>query len=190
MSGRGENEIAQRPDIVTLDSRIVYQNRWLRVREDRIERRDGSEGIYSVVEKANFVAVAAIEDGHIHLVEQFRYPVKRRFWELPQGAWQHAPDADPELVARGELREETGLEAEEMIHAGELFLAYGVCTHRFNIFMARGLTKGTQSLEPEEQDLVTAAFPLADVEQMILDGTIMDATTVCGLSILKMKGLL
>ena len=31
-------------DIVTLSSRIVYQNRWIKVHEDKIQRRDGSEG--------------------------------------------------------------------------------------------------------------------------------------------------
>ena len=39
------------PDIETLGTRIVYENRWMRLREDAIRRRDGSEGIYTVVEK-------------------------------------------------------------------------------------------------------------------------------------------
>jgi hypothetical protein len=38
-------------DIETLGTRIVYENRWMRVREDAIRRRDGSEGIYGIVEK-------------------------------------------------------------------------------------------------------------------------------------------
>jgi len=39
-------------DIETIGTRIVYENRWMRVREDGIRRRDGSSGIYGVVEKA------------------------------------------------------------------------------------------------------------------------------------------
>ena len=31
-------------DIRTTASRIVYENRWMKVREDRIVRRDGSDG--------------------------------------------------------------------------------------------------------------------------------------------------
>src|SRR4051812_39223187 len=101
----------QTTDIQTTDSRIVYQNRWMRVREDTLRYRDGSPGLYGVVEKPNFVVIAAVEpDGHIHLVEQYRYPIGARCWELPQGAWELKPDADPLEVARGELREETGLD--------------------------------------------------------------------------------
>ena len=62
------------PDIETLGTRIVYENRWMRLREDAIRRRDGSEGIYTVVEKPDFVVIVPIEeDGRIHLVQQYRY---------------------------------------------------------------------------------------------------------------------
>src|SRR3954464_4628994 len=111
------------------------------VREDAIRLRDGSPGIYGVVEKADFVVVAAVEDGRIHLVEQYRYPVRGRYWELPQGSWDHAPAADPVEVARGELREETGLTAAEMLHAGHLFQSYGYSTQGYHVFLARGLTQ-------------------------------------------------
>lgn len=94
------------PEIATLSSRLVYANRWMKLREDRIRRQDGSEGIYGVVEKPDFVAIAALDaDDGLYLVEQYRYPVGGRFWELPQGSWETDPQADPEAVARGELRE-------------------------------------------------------------------------------------
>ena len=41
------------PDIVTLHSDVVYENRWMRVRHDQIQRRDGSKGIYGFVDKPN-----------------------------------------------------------------------------------------------------------------------------------------
>jgi ADP-ribose pyrophosphatase len=88
-------------EIATLRTRLVYENRWMRVREDAIRRPDGSQGIYGVVEKPDFVVIAPVEeDGSVHLVEQYRYPVGARFWEFPQGAWEHAPGADPIDVAR------------------------------------------------------------------------------------------
>jgi hypothetical protein len=71
--------------IETTGTRIVYENRWMRLREDTIRRRDGSSGIYSVVEKPDFVVVVPVEaDGRLHLVEQFRYPVQGRYWESPK----------------------------------------------------------------------------------------------------------
>ncbi len=179
-----------KPDIERLASKVVYENRWMTVREDRIRRRDGSEGIYTVVEKINFVAVVAIQDGQIHLVEQFRYPVQERFWELPQGAWHDAPDIDAETVARGELREETGLIAEEMLFAGEFCLAYGFCTHRCRLFLAKGLTQGERALDTEEQDLITRPYTLEEMDRMMLDGTIKDAVTISAMGLLRLKGMI
>ncbi|HZK92438.1 MAG TPA: NUDIX hydrolase [Stellaceae bacterium] len=178
------------PDITATGTRIVYQNRWMRVREDAIKRRDGTPGIYSVVEKPDFVTIAAVESGLLHLVEQYRYPIQGRYWELPQGSWQHQPTADPLDVARGELREETGIEADEMIYAGHLFEACGYAAQGYHIFLATGLRRGTPRPEHEEQDLLTRAFPLSEVEAMIVGGVIKDATTVAALGLLRLKRLL
>ena len=49
-----------------------------------------------------------IQGDTIYLIEQFRYTVQQRCLELPQGGWE-TPGVDPEELARGELREETGL---------------------------------------------------------------------------------
>lgn len=98
-------------EIKTVSSRQIYRNRWLSLKEDRILRADGSEGIYSVIEKADFVVVIPIEKDDIYLVEQYRYPLGRRTTELPQGSWEASPDAVPEEIARGELKEETGFSA-------------------------------------------------------------------------------
>ena len=67
-------------EIQTTGTRIVYENRWMRVREDTIRRQDGSAGIYGIVEKPDFVVVAPVEDnGRLYLVDQYRYPVKGRY---------------------------------------------------------------------------------------------------------------
>ena len=178
------------PDITTTGSRVVYQNHWMRVREDAIRRRDSSAGIYGVVEKPDFVVVAPVEAGTVHLVQQYRYPVGGRWWELPQGTWDARPGADPVEAARAELAEETGLRAASMVHAGRLFTAYGTMNQGCHVFLATGLTAGTAAPEAEEQDLVTRAFPLAEVESMVRDGTIADSITVAALGLLRLKGLM
>lgn len=48
----------ERPAIRTLDSRVVYQDSWIRLRQDQIERRDGSQGTYAVVEKRDSTLAA------------------------------------------------------------------------------------------------------------------------------------
>ncbi len=177
-------------EIETTATRIVYENRWMRVREDAVRRQDGSSGIYGVVEKTDFAIIAPIDNGVIHLVEQYRYPVKGRYWELPQGSWEQKPDVDPLELARAELREETGLTADTMVHAGHLFECYGYSTQGFDIYLARGLKPGQVDREHSEQDMISRAFPVGDVLGMVTNGVIKDAATVATLGLLRLKGLL
>ena len=58
------------------------------MREDRIRHPDGSDGLYGVVERSDFVVIAPMQDGRLTLVEQFRYPVSARMWEFPMGMWE------------------------------------------------------------------------------------------------------
>jgi ADP-ribose diphosphatase len=177
-------------ELEQVSTRVVYENRWLRVREDRTRRSDGREGIYGVVEKVDFCAIAAIDRGVMHLVEQFRYPVGGRFWELPQGSWESRPDADHAEVARAELKEETGLRAGSMLYVAHLFLAYGFSTQGYHVYLASDLEAGEPALEDDEQGLISRAFTLDEVETMVCEGRIKDATTVAVLGLLKLKKLL
>lgn len=177
------------PDIVPTSSRVVYGNRWMRVREDAIRRRDGSAGIYGVVEKDDFVVVVPVhDDGSITLVQQYRYPVGGRFWEFCQGMWG-PPGTDPALAAAHELAEETGLVAESLTEAGHLFCAYGTMRQGFRVFLATGLTSGAARPEQEEQDLISRRVPRADVERMLREGEIQDAVTLAAWGLLALKGL-
>src|SRR3954464_8985677 len=108
-----------------VSSRVVYENRWMRVHEDRTELPDGSPGLYGWVEKPPSALIVPIEAGHVWLVEQFRHPVGGRFWEFPRGAWEAHAGAPAEELARGELAEETGLRAGRMEPLGRLYFAYG-----------------------------------------------------------------
>jgi ADP-ribose pyrophosphatase len=109
------------PRIVS--TRVVYENRWMRLHEDRTESADGREGLYAWLEKPPAAVILPIDGGDVWLVEQFRHPPKARFWEFPQGAWEDAPSAAPEELARGELVEETGLRAGRIERLGQLFSA-------------------------------------------------------------------
>ncbi|HXL20713.1 MAG TPA: hypothetical protein VN961_24600 [Streptosporangiaceae bacterium] len=66
-------------ELVATSSTVVYANRWMAVREDQILRHDGTYGIYGVVQKPDFALIIPYADGGFHLVEQYRYPVRRRY---------------------------------------------------------------------------------------------------------------
>lgn len=179
----------EQTEIRRISSEVVYQNRWMTVREDKIIRPSGACGIFGVVEKRDFAVIAAMQGSQVYLVEQYRYPVGARYWELPQGSWE-AQNLDPLVLARAELREETGLSAVSMRHVGHLFMGYGYSTQGYNIYLATELEQGDPDREPEEEGLIAQAFQLDTVEGMILDGVIKDATTVAVLGLMKIKGII
>lgn len=167
----------------TASSRVVYENPWLRLREDEIVWPDGSPGIYAVIEKAPAAVVAAVEDGHVWMVEQHRYTVDRRMWELPQGAMDATQETDGEAIARTELLEETGLRAAELRRLGRMYFAVGMSSQSFEGWVATGLERGEPEPEATEQGLVARPLPLDEVGRMVARGEIMDAATVATLSL-------
>ena len=172
---KAEQEIA--PAIVQLGRREVYRNHWMRVYEDQIVRSNGVKGIYGVVEKDPSAIILPIEGDRIWLVEQYRYTTQKRELELPQGGWEMAIE-NPEELARGELKEETGLVAQQMTRLGVLWVAYGFTHQPQNVYLATGLTQAETEPDAEEYDLVTRSFTIAEFEQMILDGVLRDQCTV------------
>ena len=170
-------------ELVATETTVVYSNRWMTVREDKTRRYDGREGIYGVVEKPDFALVVPYADGGFHLVEQYRYPVRGRFWEFPQGSWEDEPTADPLDVARGELAEETGLRAGSLVPLGHLFEAYGYCDQGFHVLLATDLTPGEQRLEDSERGLTTRWVPEDDLWQMVAEGRFKDAPSLAALAL-------
>ena len=167
--------------IKTISSREIYRNPWTSVREDVIERANGERGIYGVIDKdpaSIIIPLDVAADGEfVYLIEQFRYTVGGRHWEFPQGGWETA-DVVPEELARGELKEETGLTAERMTHLSTLQIAYGVMNQKQHVFLAEGLKMGMAKPDAEESDLLVRRVSVAEFEEMILDGTIVDNCSV------------
>ncbi|WP_327676171.1 NUDIX hydrolase [Kitasatospora sp. NBC_00458] len=172
-------------ELVATSSTVVYENRWMTVREDRTLRHDGAEGVYGVVEKPDFALVVPYADGGFHLVEQYRYPVRARYWEFPQGTWEERPDADPLDLARGELAEETGLSAGTMTPLGHLFEAYGYSDQGFHVVLATDLTAGEADLDEEEAGLISRWFSEDEVWQLIAEGRFKDAPSVAALGLFQ-----
>jgi 8-oxo-dGTP pyrophosphatase MutT (NUDIX family) len=163
--------------ITTLSSREVYRNRWMRVREDEILRSNGERGIYGVVEKHDAAIILPIDQGRVWLVEQFRYTIQERVLELPQGSWEMEVE-NPEELARGELKEETGLEAAEMVHLGELWIAYGFTRQKQHMYLATGLTQTAKKPDAEEHDLAVRSVSIEKFEEMMRAGEVRDGCTL------------
>jgi ADP-ribose pyrophosphatase len=171
--------------IATLSSREVYRNHWMRLREDQILRSNGEKGIYGVVEKHDAAIILPLDlcagqepgQGRVWLVEQFRYTIEERALELPQGGWEMEVE-HPEELARGELREEIGMDAAQMTRLGAVWIAYGFTRQKQHVFLATGLTPAQKDPDVEEHDLTVHPFSISEFERMMLDGTIRDVCTL------------
>jgi len=169
------------PEIKRIDTKVVYKNRWMTVREDRVRRPNGDHGVFGVVDKLDFSLIVPYDGEKFHLVQQYRYPVDGRFWEFPQGSLEMDPDSTPEQVAAAELKQETGLSTGNMLKLGKLFQAYGYANQAVHIFLATSLTVGEPTLDTEEQGLISGQFTRAQCDAMLIDGQLADLATVAAL---------
>jgi 8-oxo-dGTP pyrophosphatase MutT (NUDIX family) len=161
-------------------SRVVFENDWMVVREDHVTNPGGGENQYGHVQFKN-VAVAVLpidRDGNTRLVGQTRYTLDQYSWELPMGG---APRAeDPLAAAQRELREETGLVADQWREFMRLHLSNSITDELGIAYVATNLTQSTADLE-ETEDITVRTLPLADAIGMAQTGEITDALSVATL---------
>lgn len=163
----------------TLTTRDVYANPWISVREDQVLRPDGAPGIYGVVHYKHIaIGVLPVEDEHVYLVGQFRYPLDRYSWEIPEGGC--AADEDPLRAAQRELAEETGLRAARWQRMGAAHLSNSVSDELAIWFLATELTQGEHQPEGTEQ-LRVRRVPLQTALRLVSNGEITDAISVMAL---------
>jgi 8-oxo-dGTP pyrophosphatase MutT (NUDIX family) len=161
----------------TRESRIVYDNPWIRVSEDQVTRPDGQPGIYGVVHfKGLAIGVLPIDDeGCTYLVGQFRYVLNEYSWEIPEGGCPE--DEAPLAAAARELLEETGLHATHYELLGRSHLSNSVSDEDSLYYLATGLTQGIA--QPEGTELLQVRrLPFAEALAMVQRGEITDAISV------------
>lgn len=171
----------------TTSSKVVYDNPWISTIHNEVLQPDGKPGIYGKVHFKN-LAIGIIpidEQGNTWIVGQYRYVIDQYTWEIPMGGCPEG--TDPLATARRELIEETGIRAEHFEKLLEVHLSNAVSDELGIVYIARGLTLG--EAEPEgSEELALRKLPFAELYQMVLNGTMTDALSCCG--ILKAKTLL
>jgi 8-oxo-dGDP phosphatase len=164
---------------VTRLSDVVYENQWIRVREDQVVRPDGTDGLYGVVEvrqPAVFV-VALTEADEVVLITADRHTTGRSV-EVPAGG---TDGEDPLLAAQRELLEETGYSASDWSLVGSMQALNGVCEAPEHVFVARGLTLNDATGHHEEGISDVRRVPFGEVLAMVSSGEITDGETVAAL---------
>lgn len=161
-------------------SRIVYKNKWIRVREDSIIRPSGSKGIYGVVQTSGSSAIAALnKKKEIILIKQWRYPLQHATIELP---WGGRNSRESHLsAAKRELCEETGLTAKKWKSLGYINGCPGVVQEDTRLFLAKDLKQHQFTLDANEQHEQILTVPIKTAYEWACTGKINDATTIAGI---------
>lgn len=163
----------------TLHSKNIYKNNWIQVTEHQVINPAGNPGIYGTVNYQNdAVGIVPYEDGHIWMVSQFRFPLNQRTWEIPEGG--NPLGTDPFETAVRELKEETGLVAENWETLFEMHLSNSVSDEWGIVYLATGLSQGESELE-ETEDIIIKKMPLDLVYEEVEARRITDSMTVAAI---------
>ena len=165
----------------------VYANNWIEVSHHEVTNPTGNEGVYGVVHFKN-LAIGIIpldENNHTWIVGQYRFPVEKYSWEMPEGGGQIG--VDPLLSAQRELLEECGIIAQKWERILEMDLSNSATTEHAILYVARELSF-TQAQPEETEELQLRKIPFEELFQMVMRGEVSDAMTIA--AVLKLKLLM
>jgi ADP-ribose pyrophosphatase len=162
-----------------LESELVYDGGFIKVRKDRARMPDGSIGTREYIEHPGAVAVLAeLPNGKLVMERQFRYAPRREFIEIPAGKIDHQENIL--LTAQRELLEETGYVAGEWTHLTTSWPCIGYADERIEYFLARGLEHRGRQLDDGEF-LEVFELSLEEALDWVRRGKICDSKTIVGL---------
>ena len=130
----------------------IFHGRIVDLRVDTVRLPNGHLTTREVIDHPGGVAVVAIdENDNVLTVKQYRYAFQTVLEEIPAGKLERGED--PAAAARRELSEETGASCETLTPLGEILASPGGFTEVLHLYMATGLTFGSQ--HPDEDEFIS-----------------------------------
>ncbi len=160
----------------TIHEEKIYKGRIISLETYKMLLPNGLEIQRDVVRHPGTIAVLALQDDRMIVVEQFRKPLERSLMEIPAGR-PNPGETDMAVVAFRELREETGYIAGSLKHLGSFYTSPGVSDEWVHLYAAENLKKG--ETEPDADELLRCgSLSLEEALGCMEDGSIGDAKTV------------
>lgn len=160
---------------ITLSKQTLYEGRIISLETHEVQLPGGNTAGREIVRHPGAVAVMAIHDGKMLMVEQYRKPLERSQVEIPAGKLE--PGEDPLESAKRELREETGHQCGSIRKIASFSTSPGFCDEVLHLYLAEDLTPGES--EPDEDEFLDCfAVTPEEAKQLMAEGRISDAKTI------------
>ncbi|MCC6799010.1 MAG: NUDIX hydrolase [Anaerolineae bacterium] len=167
-----------KPWQVLSDALLLDCPPWLRVIRERVRLPNGHElADYYRVEMPDWVQIFALaDDGTVPMIRHYKRGPDVLSLELPAGYIE--PGEAPEVAARREMLEETGLVADDWRALGRYFIDGNRGCGNTHIFLARGVRQaGAPQLEASEI-MTQHRLTLAEVRTAWLSGQLQNVGTL------------
>ena len=137
---------------------------------------NGTRISQEIVEQGNGVAVLAIDDDEVIVVNEFRYPVGYVL-EIPAGNVDK--NETPLKCAKRELLEETGYKAKKFEHLIKFFPKLGYNTQIIDCYIATELEKISEPNLDEDELITVKKIKFKKLLNMIKNDKISASYTIC-----------
>lgn len=162
-----------------LSSKDIYDGVLLHVFSDEVRLPNGNTSIREWIKHPGASAVVPLfEDGDVMMIKQFRYPLRKIFYEVPAGKIDHGET--PEETASRELKEEAGIVFEDLQSLGEYHPSIGYTDEVIHLYLARNIKKVENRVD-EDEFIITERLPFSKAVDMAYSGEITDGKTIAAL---------
>ena len=163
----------------TVSRKQIYQGNIINVELLTVTLPDGREATRDVVlHPGASVVLPLSESGELYMVRQFRKPLEKVSLELPAGKLDHGEE--PRVCAERELKEETGLTAENISPLISIHTTPGFSNEVLHLYVATGLAEG-DACSDEDEFITSEKMPVGELVDMVLKGEITDAKSIIGI---------
>lgn len=168
------------------NSEEIYKGKVVTLVKDEVLLDDGRHSYREVVKHLGGACIALEdEDGNFLMVKQYRYAQESEMYEFCAGKLEVGEDSSITIVR--EAVEETGYEVKDLKYFGYMAPTCGYSSEKIYLYHGKLGKYVGQHFDPDEK-IDIYRFNLKQIEEMIKNGQIVDAKSICIMYHLKLMG--